>query len=194
MTAPDLVLTTLGAANSGRSIFLLGMYDILSTGLHGYFVFIEDPDQGADLRDTWDDLLCDEGRAAPTQYRRRCQLAYFRFVFNQGFTPLITVDWFDYPGGGAGRRPDLRRGRRRAVADPLARVGQHLPGAQRGQVSPNGWTARSARPVVQSTLRVRELSTEVQQAVPTRAPGRWLPLPSRAVLITKSDLLRGALT
>lgn len=183
MATPELKLTMLGTTGSGKTTFLLGMYDILSTGLHGYFVFTEDPDQGADLRDTWDDLLV-KGRLPPNTGADAS--AYFRFVFNQGFTPLITVDWFDYRGGAVGGRTsdgaDVGQLRTRlAESDSIYLVlnGGKIAEWLDGKVSLG---------VVQSTLRVRELSTEVQQAVRQRqADG--LPLPSLAVLITKSDLL-----
>ena len=186
MTAPDLVLTTLGAANSGRSIFLLGMYDILSAGLHGYFTFTEDPDQAVDLRDAWD-LLTDEGELPPPNATDNSK--HYRFVFSHGFTPLVTIDWMDYRGGALDDRRDsgsdvleLRARLERSDSIYLVLDGGSLASWLDDPVK---------RTVVQKKLKVQAMSSQVLQAVTNRKQN-GLPLPSLAVLITKVDLLRGA--
>jgi len=183
MNTPELKLTMLGTTGSGKTMFLLGMYDILSTGLHGYFVFTEDPDQGADLRDTWDELV-EKGRLPQGTGVDR-SIAY-RFVFNHGFTPLIGVDWLDYRGGAVGGRTrdgeDVGLLRQRlAESDSIYLV---LDG---GKIA--GWLdGTDSLPAVQRALKVNDLSTSVQQAVAQRRAS-GLPMPSLAVLITKADLL-----
>lgn len=101
MTIPELTLTAIGTKFSGKSTFLLGMFDILSAGLHGYFMFTEDPDEGIDLQDTWDRLM-DLGRLPDPTTKTKC----YRFVFNHGLTPLVTIDWMDYRGGALDDRGD----------------------------------------------------------------------------------------
>jgi hypothetical protein len=185
MTTPDLTLTVLGTTSSGKTTFLLGMYDILSTGVHGYFTFTEDPDQGVDLRDAWD-LLIDEGELPPPTVADSNK--YYRFVFNHGFMPLVTIDWMDYRGGALDDRkdsgPDVLELRRRLEgSDSIYLV---LDG---GSVAI--WLDDpSKRTVVQKKLKVQAMSSQVLQAVMNRKE-RGLPLPSFAVLITKADLLRG---
>jgi hypothetical protein len=185
MAIPELKLSMLGTTGSGKTTFLLGMYDIMSTGLHGYFVFTEDPDQGADLRDSWDDLF-EKGRLPPNNGVDVS--TSYRFVFNHGFTPLITVDWLDYRGGAVGGRSgdgeDVARLRARlAESDSIYLVldGGKIASWLNGEV---GLTQ------VQRSLKVNDLSTEVQQAVAQRR-ANGMPIPSLAVLITKADLLAG---
>src|SRR5271157_1839611 len=96
MATPELKLTMLGTTGSGKTMFLLGMYDTLSTGLHGYFLFTEDPDQGVDLNEAWEKLT--EGGELPPATAVN-QSKHYRFAFNHGFTPLVTIEWMDYRGG-----------------------------------------------------------------------------------------------
>ena len=183
MTTPNLTVTTLGVTASGRSTFLLGMYNILSAGVHGYFVSAEDQDQDVDLRDAWD-LLMDEGRLpAATAVALS---SHYRFVFGHGFTPLVTIDWMDYRGGAPGRS---------GVADVIelqARLGRtdsiYLV-LDAGSLAL--WLDDPSKDVmVQKKLRVMDMSSLVLQAVINRQKN-GMPLPSLVVLITKSDLLRG---
>ncbi|MGP0024429.1 MAG: CHAT domain-containing protein [Streptosporangiaceae bacterium] len=184
MTTRDLILTTLGAANSGRSTFLLGVYAILSAGLYGYFTFTEDPDQDIDLLDAWG-LLIEEGELPPPTGNEN---KHYRFVFKHGLTPLITIDWMDYGGDAlndanesASDGAELRE--RLDCSDSIYLV---LDG---GTIA--GWLDDpSKRAFVQEKLRVRAMSSLVLQAVRNRHE-RGLPPPSLAVLITKADLLRG---
>jgi hypothetical protein len=183
--APDLTLTMLGTTKSGKSTFLLGMYDTLSTGLHGYFTYTEDPDQGVDLRDAWD-LLIDQGELPkPNDVD---QSKYYRFRFCRGFKPLVTIDWMDYRGGALDDRSDsgadvseLRERLTRSDSIYLVMDGGSLA----------EWLDNpSARTVVQRKLKVQAMSSRVLEAVSARQE-QELPAPSLAVVITKSDLLRG---
>jgi len=185
MTTPDLTLTMLGTTSSGKTTFLLGMYDILSTGVHGYFTFTEDPDQGVDLRDAWD-LLVDEGELPPPNVADSSK--YYRFVFNHGFTPLVTIDWMDYRGGALDDRKDsgadvseLRTRLERSDSIYLVLDG--------GSVAV--WLDDPSKlAVIHKRLKVQAMSSQVLQAVTNRKKS-GLPNPSLAVLITKADLLRG---
>ena len=186
MTTPNLTLTMLGTTSSGKTTFLLGMYDILSAGLHGYFTFTEDPDQAVDLRDAWD-LLTDEGELPPPNATDNSK--HYRFVFSHGFTPLVTIDWMDYRGGALDDRRDsgsdvleLRARLERSDSIYLVLDGGSLASWLDDPVK---------RTVVQKKLKVQAMSSQVLQAVTNRKQN-GLPLPSLAVLITKVDLLRGA--
>jgi len=184
MTVPDLTLTMLGAANSGKTTFLLGMYDILSTGLHGYFTFTEDPDQAVNLRDAWD-LLVDKGELPlPNDVD---QSKYYRFVFNHGFTPLITVDWMDYRGGALDDHTtsgsdvsELRERLNRSDSIYLILDG--------GVIAK--WLDDPAKlPLAKRRLQVRAMTDHLQRAMQHRRE-KGLPFPSIVVIITKADLLR----
>jgi hypothetical protein len=192
MTTPDLVLTTLGAANSGRSVFLLGMYDILSTGLHGYFTFTEDPDQAVDLHDAWD-LLVDEGELPP--HNETDQSKHYRFVFSHGFTPLVTIDWMDYRGGALDARTAPGFDARTAPGSDVIELQERLNRSDSIYLVLDGgiiakWLDDPAKlPFVQRKLQVRAMTDHVQQAINCRKE-QGLPLPSIVVIITKVDLLR----
>jgi len=184
MATPALKLTMLGATNSGKTTFMLGMYNTLAEGMHGYFMFTEDPDQDLDLRDEWNALL-ESGTlpAATTVQASR----YYGFVFNHGFTPLVSVDWMDYRGGAIADRKDAADvpvlQQRLADSDSIYLVldGQKLA----------PWLDRSASlTAVKAALGVGRVSTLVQRAVTERS-GRGLPVPSFVVVVTKADLLRG---
>ena len=185
MTVPDLTLTMLGATSSGKTTFLLGMYDILSTGLHGYFTFTEDPDQAVDLRDAWD-LLIDEGELPPPN--ETDQSKYYRFVFSHGFNPLVTIDWMDYRGGALDDRTtsaadvaELRDRLNRSDSIYLVLDGGNLA----------KWLDDPAKlAFVQRKLQVRAMSDQVLRAMRHRQEQK-LPFPSVVVIITKADLLRG---
>jgi hypothetical protein len=185
VTVPDLTLTMLGATSSGKSTFLLGMYDILSTGLHGYFTFTEDPDQAVDLRDAWD-LLIDEGELPPPNEVDKSK--YYRFVFSHGFNPLVTIDWMDYRGGALDDRTtsaaDVAE-----LRDRLNRSDSIYLVLDGGNIAK--WLDDPAKlAFVQRKLQVRAMSDQVQRAMHYRR-AQNLPFPSIVIIITKADLLRG---
>jgi hypothetical protein len=184
VATPQLKLTMLGATSSGKTTFMLGMYNTLAVGMHGYFIFTQDPDQDLDLRDEWDALLA-RGALPPATLKQSSK--YYGFVFNHGFTPLVAIDWFDYRGGAVGDRSDAEDApvlqQRLAESDSIYLVldGQKLA----------PWLDGSAPlTAVKGALGVGRVSTLVQRAVAERL-GKGLPVPSFVVVITKADLLRG---
>jgi hypothetical protein len=184
MATPALKLTMLGATNSGKTTFMLGMYNTLAEGIHGYFMFTQDPDQDLDLRDEWEALLGSGTLPAATTVQAS---RYYGFVFNHGFTPLVSIDWMDYRGGAVGDRKDAADvpvlQQRLADSDSIYLVldGQKLA----------PWLDGAAPlTAVKGALGVGRVSTLVQRAVTDRLD-RGLPVPSFAVVITKADLLRG---
>jgi hypothetical protein len=185
MGTPDLKLTMLGAADSGKTTFMLGMYNTLAVGMHNYFIFTEDPDQDVELREIWENLL-DNG--VLPQATRVNENKYYRFVFNHGFTPLLSIDWMDYRGGAVGARSTEAQDvavlhKRLAESDSIYLVldGQKLAPWLNGE---------KALTAVQQNMGLGRVSALVNQAVHDRT-GRGLPVPSLVVIITKADLLRG---
>lgn len=185
MTTRELTLTMLGTTSSGKTTFLLGMFDILSAGLHQYFIFTEDPDQGVDLEDAWDLLIEDGQLPQPTQISGSKR---YRFVFNHGTTPLVTIDWMDYRGGALNDRGDSN-------AD-VGELRERLNGSDSIYLVLDGenvalWLDDPSRlNTVQRKLKVQAMSARVLHAVQHRKQN-GLPIPSLAVVITKADLLRG---
>jgi Double-GTPase 2 len=184
MATPALKLTMLGGTNSGKTMFMLGMYNTLAVGMHGYFMFTEDPDQDLDLREEWDALLSDGTLPAATVMQASRQ---FGFVFNHGFTPLVSIDWMDYRGGAVDARKDEADVpvllQRLADSDSIYLVldGQKLAPWLNGSASLDE---------VKGALKVGRVSALVHRAVSQRVKND-LPVPSFAVVITKADLLRG---
>lgn len=183
MATPALKLTMLGGTNSGKTTFMLGMYNTLAEGMHGYFMYTQDPDQDLDLRDEWNALVGSGLLPPATAVQASRQ---YGLVFNHGFNPLVAVDWMDYRGGAVSDRKDAADvpglHRRLAESDSIHLVldGQKLA----------PWLDGSASlPAVRSALDVGRVSALVNQAVGERVNG-GLPVPSFVVVITKADLLR----
>ena len=184
MTTPDLTLTMLGTTSSGKTTFLLGMYDILSAGLHGYFTFTEDPDQAVDLRDAWD-LLIDEGELPPPNDADRAgTTASSSTTDSRRWSP--STGWIT----AAARSMTARtRGGRPRAAGAAGRSDSIYLVLDGGSLAT--WLDDPAKlTVVQRKLKVQAMSAQVLQAVTNRRQN-GLPFPSLAVIITKADLLRG---
>lgn len=185
MATPNLKLTMLGTTGSGKTTFLLGMYNTLSMGVQGYFLYTDDPDEGLDLGDAWDQLI-EEGKLPPPTAEN--QSKRHQFVFNHGFDPLVKVEWLDYRGG-------AMSGRANAAAD-VVELRAQLAASDSiylvfdgGKLAP--WLDGKVNiPSVQKELKIREMTQLVQHAIKDRKSNN-LPLPSLVVVITKADLLAG---
>ncbi len=185
MATPNLKLTMLGTTGSGKTVFLLGMYNTLSLGVQGYFLYTEDPDDGLDLGDAWDQLI-EEGKLPPPTAED--QNKRHQFVFNHGFDTLVTVEWLDYRGG-------AMTGRASSAAD-VTELREQLAASDSiylvfdgGKLTP--WLdGKVTIPTVQKELKIREMTQLVQHAIKARKSSN-LPLPSLVVVITKADLLSG---
>src|SRR5262249_54193366 len=154
----------LGTTGSGKSTYLLGMYAVMSAGLQDYFLYAEDADQDLDLSDAWD-LLCDTGELPPAnnvdEYRE------FSFVFKQGVTPLLGIDWMDYRGGAVSARGDSAEdvGMLRARLEQSDSVYLVVDGEQLGN-----WLADpDSVDQVRRKTKVKQMTTLVQRAIETRA-------------------------
>lgn len=185
MAIPRLKLTMLGTTGSGKTTFLLGMYNTMSLGVQGYFLYTEEPDEGFDLGDAWDQLV-EEGMLPPPTAED--QSKRYQFVFNHGFNTLVTVEWLDYRGGAitgrAGSASDVAQLREQlAASDSIYLV------FDGGKLTP--WLdGKASITSVQKELKIREMTQLVQHAIKDRK-NKNLPLPSIAVVITKADLLAG---
>jgi len=185
MATPKLKLTMLGTTGSGKTTFLLGMYNTMSLGVQGYFLYTEDPDEGFDLGEAWDRLI--EGGELP-QPTAEDQSKRYQFVFNHGFDTLVTVEWLDYRGG-------AMIGRANSASD-VAQLRGQLGASDSiylvfdgGKLTP--WLdGKASITSVQKELRIREMTQLVQHAIQDRKRND-LPLPSLVVVITKADLLAG---
>lgn len=185
MATPKLKLTMLGTTGSGKTTFLLGMYNTMSMGVQGYFLYTEDPDEGLDLGDAWDQLV-EEGQLPPPTAED--QSKHHQFVFNHGFNTLVTVEWLDYRGG-------AMTGRANSASD-VAQLRQQLGASDSIYIAFDGgkltpWLdGKASITSVQKELKIREMTQLVQHAIQDRKSNN-LPLPSIAVVITKADLLAG---
>jgi len=184
MATPNLKLTMLGTTGSGKTTFLLGMYNTMTVGVQGYFLYTADPDEGVDLEEAWDQLI-EQGELPPPTAEN--QSKRYQFVFNHGFDTLVTVEWLDYRGGAmmdkasAADAAELRE--QLAASDSIYLV---FDGAR---LAP--WLNKKASiQDVQKWLRIGRMTQLLQHATQDRI-SRGLPLPSLVVVITKADLLAG---
>ena len=184
MATPNLKLTMLGITGSGKTTFLLGMYNTMTVGVQGYFLYTADPDEGVDLEDAWDQLI-EQGELPPATAEN--QSKRYQFVFNHGFDTLVTVEWLDYRGGAmmgketAADTVELRQQLAESDSVYLVFDGARLQPWLDGKASIED---------VRKWLRIGRMTQLLQHAIEDRK-GRGLPLPSLVVVITKADLLAG---
>lgn len=190
MTSHTITLTMLGASQSGKTMFLHGMYATMSAGFAGYFLYTKDPDDDLDLMDAWE-LLCEEG-AVPEVGTENSEKR-FELVLKRGLDSLMEIDLVDFRGAAAYDRTEVQDASaiqarlRRSDSIYLVLDGAHL---------------------AQWVLDVRDLPSTAQ-LVTNRANDRLKlarpirlinnvaaqrrdanePLPSLIILITKRDLL-----
>jgi hypothetical protein len=182
MATPNLTLTMLGNTGSGKTTFLLGMYNTMTIGVQGYFLYTADPDEGVDLELLWDQLI-EQGELPPATLEE--QSKRYQFVFNHGFDTLVTVDWLDYRGGammGKESAEDTAQLRAQlAASDSIYLVfdGARLKPWLDGKASIED---------VRKWLRIGRMTQLLQHATQDRL-GKGLPMPSLVVVITKADLL-----
>jgi hypothetical protein len=183
----------LGASGSGKTLFLHGMYAMLSAGVGGWFMYTWDPDDDTDIMDVWT-LLNDKGEPPPptdVDGQKR-----YEFVFNHGITPMIAIDCVDFRGGVA----DGRLGEAKDVAEMRERLQQTdsvylvLDGGRLAEwlikIKDLGEDERITRNPANDPMRIARLSRFVSDAAAARR-SRGKLAPSVVVLITKSDLISG---
>ena len=179
---PHLAITALGHSGSGKTTFLLGMYAVMSGGLHGYFLNAVDLDVDRDLARKWERLL-DDGNLPPPNSNTAIP---YEFDFLEGIHPLLRVDWLDYRGGAL----DDEAG---GLNSDVVEVQERLKLSDSIYLVLEG--SYIAAPVTSSTklpiLRqagLRRMTALLQASVQQRVESE-LPLPSVVILITKADLV-----
>lgn len=186
MRIPEIKLTMLGAPGSGKTTLMHGMYAMLASGVHGYHLFTQDPDDHIDLMQAWRNLydvgeLPDATSTEPKQYE---------MAFNHGLEPLLHLDFVDFRGGAgieSGRRADapmditmLKSRLEESSSIYLVLDGHHV----------GDWIRRGC-PAVTQTAGPMEMGIFTRNIVALlqRCRGEGRPRPSLVVIITKCDVL-----
>jgi Double-GTPase 2 len=173
---PEITITMLGDESSGKTMYLLGLYAVMSAGLDGYTLHARDLNLDLDLTEAWDALV-EKGERPPLTNEPKP----YPLAFRQGFTRLIDINWLDYRGGTMTSREEPEN--TQELVAQLARSdsiyltvdGSKLVGGVREE---NILDMRRA-------TRANRMLTLWHQA----AEERGGPPPSTVVLITKADLL-----
>lgn len=186
MATPRITVTLAGGNNTGKTVFMHGMYHRLSAGLRDYFLYSVDRDEEIRLLRTWK-MLQDEGempRATGTEPQT------YTFQFAKNFTPLLQMVWTDFRGGAA-----LEDSGPNAPKDIL-QWREHLPRSDSVYLVMDGgelgkWVKEGTPEYANFDSGGMDLATYnwvIREAVDGR---RRLgdPPPSFVVLITKMDLL-----
>lgn len=185
MDVPKIKLTMLGAAGSGKTTLMYGMYAILASGLHGYHLYTVDPDDHIDLMEAWEQLY-EHGRLpVPTS----TDPVSYQMTFNYGLETLLHLDFVDFRGGAgteSGRKADapedIRMLRERlAESDSIYLV---LDGRYVGEWLAEGCPAMQLAGPMKIQVLGRYITEQFQRR---REAG--LPSPSLVLVISKSDVL-----
>lgn len=94
----DTQFTILGMSGSGKSCYLLGLYDQMASGSSGYTISEMDEEKNIELLDEirrlHDYTLKRDRFPAGTD-----RVTTYHFNLQYGFESILTFDWKDYPGG-----------------------------------------------------------------------------------------------
>ncbi|MEV6976043.1 hypothetical protein [Kitasatospora sp. NPDC093806] len=184
MTVPNLTLTMLGASGSGKTAYLHGMYNRLSMGVQGYYLYATDPDLDLDLAEDWARLRRTGTMPKATSDR---PIAY-EFVFRRGMRDLMTIDCVDFRGNAAldrrGAAADVAQLEERlSVSDAiiLALDSEHVA----------EWISQGAPGNLDRDDDPMEISrfSRAISRVFSRRMQDGDPVPGVTVLLTKADLL-----
>ncbi|MFB6892480.1 hypothetical protein ACFCX4_24575 [Kitasatospora sp. NPDC056327] len=184
MTVPKLTLTMLGASGSGKTAYLHGMYNRLSMGVQGYYLYATDPDLDLDLAEDWARLRRTGAMPKATSER---PIGY-EFVFRRGMRDLMTIDCVDFRGNAALDRRSAAEDvalleDRLSVSDSiiLALDSEHV--AEWVRHGAPGGLDRDDDP-----MEISRFSRAISRVFSNRlAEGE--PVPGVTVLLTKADLL-----
>jgi hypothetical protein len=95
-TDNSVTITMLGGPASGKTCFMLGMYDTMSCGVRG-FTFLADPNDDLDLTKRWSALI---GRTGADRWPPGTSDAkQYSFKLQRSFKTLGSFNWLDYRGG-----------------------------------------------------------------------------------------------
>jgi hypothetical protein len=172
----EIRITMLGTQGSGKTMYLLGLYAVMSAGLDGYSLHARNLDLDIEMTESWDALVDDGLLPEATTGTKPYELS-----FRQGFTKLIDIDWLDYRGGAMsekGGHADTER----LVAQLVASDSVYL--TLDGSKLVGGVRPDNVLPVRRGT-HANLMLGHLQRAADERGG-----VPSSiVVLITKSDLL-----
>ncbi|GAA1235902.1 hypothetical protein GCM10009665_27670 [Kitasatospora nipponensis] len=186
MAVPTITMTMLGASGSGKTAYLHGMYNRLSSGVQGYYLYTIDPDQDLDLADHWS-LLRRNGtmpKATSEEPRR------YDFIFRRGMRDLVEIDCTDFRGNAAldrrGSAADVHLLEQRlAASDSIVLVLDSEHVAQWVRAGTPGSLDRDDDP-----MEIARFSRAIS-GVFTARKREGGPSPAIVVLLTKVDLLSG---
>jgi hypothetical protein len=168
----------LGTIESGKTVYLHGLYAILSAGFRGYFLHAQHPDLDLDLTEAWE-LLLERGQLPqPTTF----EPIDFPLVFRDGFTSLMNVNWLDYRGGAMSDRESVADARQ--LIERMARSDSVYLTID-GEALRDGWEREDI-----ASVGPRIKASRMTRFVQSAAEQRDGQPPTLVVLITKSDLLR----
>ncbi len=100
----NLKITMLGGSGSGKTCFMLAMYNIMSSGVDGFTFSTDDWDDGIDLEEAWYKLY--DGTAIDRWPKGTADSRSYKFALNYGAKRLQTFEWLDYRGGALIGRSD----------------------------------------------------------------------------------------
>ena len=88
------MIMVLGFKEAGKTVYMSGMYNLLSTGLKRFNLYT-DPDTDRFLAKIWEDIIDGKNRSWPilTDERR-----YYNFKLSYDFKEILNFRWMDYPG------------------------------------------------------------------------------------------------
>ncbi|MFE6871511.1 hypothetical protein ACFVFS_33790 [Kitasatospora sp. NPDC057692] len=184
MTVPTLTLTLLGASGSGKTAYLHGMYNRLSSGVQGYYLYTTDPDLDLDLAEDWARLR----RTGTMPKATSEEPISYEFVFRRGMRDLMTIDCVDFRGNAAldrrGAAADVAQLEERLMRSDsiiLALDSEHV--AEWIKHGAPGNLDRDDDP-----MEISRFSRAISRVFSSRlAEGD--PVPGVTVLLTKADLL-----
>ncbi|MDB9517084.1 hypothetical protein PN466_09000 [Roseofilum reptotaenium CS-1145] len=171
----EFKITMLGDTQSGKTCFLLAMYEMMSFGIEG-FVLSTDPDTDLDLSEKWNNIIDQAGTEErwppPTGAG---DFIRYDFSFNYGLTtPLIEFDWVDYRGGAL---------RDRSSTDDTKRLLERLEVTDCVIICiPGDFFLKDGSVDRRKAQIVKRTNVLLEDSFKTR------PIPTIIILITKSDL------
>ncbi|MEK2490222.1 hypothetical protein WN990_11700 [Kitasatospora purpeofusca] len=184
MTVPRLTLTMLGASGSGKTAYLHGMYNRLSMGVQGYYLYATDPDLDLDLAEHWAALRRNGTMPKATSE----DPIAFDFVFRRGMRDLMTIDCVDFRGNAALDRRSTAKDAgplqdRIAVSDSIivALDSEHV--AEWIRHGTPGNLDRFGEP-----MEISRFGRAISEVFSSRLDAGD-PVPGVTVLLTKADLL-----
>lgn len=88
-------VTVIGFKASGKTCYLAGMYDIMSTGIKNFSLVEKNPDQDWYLQGLWEQISDGANRSWPVPNDDK---RVYSFSLCHSFDKIIEFEWLDYPG------------------------------------------------------------------------------------------------